>query len=76
MFGRIFIPLEDEDIVVVPAAAVFQVGQLDMVDAVVDGASRRRSVQLGRRLDQDFEVLAGLAAREKVVIRKDAKEAR
>jgi RND family efflux transporter MFP subunit len=75
MFGRIFIPLEDEEVVVVPAATVFKVGQLDMVDVVVDGTIRRRSVQLGRKLDRDYEVLAGLTAGEKVVLAKGGKEA-
>lgn len=73
MFGRIFIPLEDEEVVVVPAAAVFKVGQLDMVDVVVDGTVRRRSVRLGRHLDQDYEVLAGLIAGEKVVLPQGGK---
>ena len=76
MFGRIFIPLEDEEVVVVPAAAVVKVGQLDMVDVAVDGRVRRRSVQLGRKLDQDYEVLAGLTASEKVVVHNGGKEAR
>jgi RND family efflux transporter MFP subunit len=70
MFGRIFIPLEQEEILVVPGAAVLKVGQLDMVDVVVDGTLRRRSVQLGRRLDNNREVLAGLAAGEKVAVRR------
>jgi RND family efflux transporter MFP subunit len=76
MFGRIFIPLEDEEVTVIPVAAVFKVGQLDMVDVVVDGAIRRRSVQRGRKLDQDYEVLAGLTASEKVVVHNGGKEAR
>jgi multidrug efflux pump subunit AcrA (membrane-fusion protein) len=75
MFGRIFIPLEDEELVVVPTAAVFKVGQLDMVDVVVDGTVRRRSVQLGRKLDRDYEVLAGLTPGEKVVLPKGGKGA-
>lgn len=75
MFGRIFIPLEDEEIVAVPAAAVLKVGQLDMVDVVVDRTVRRRSIQLGRKLDQDYEVLAGLTVGEKVVLAKEATEA-
>lgn len=75
MFGRIFIPLEDEEIVAVPAAAIFKVGQLDMVDVVVDGTVRRRSIQLGRKLDQDYEVLAGLTVGEKVVLAKEVTEA-
>ncbi len=48
MFGRIFIPLEEEDVLVVPPEAVRRVGQLDVVDVVEDGQVRRRSVQLGR----------------------------
>ncbi|MCS7270768.1 MAG: hypothetical protein NZ703_06760, partial [Gemmataceae bacterium] len=69
MFGRIFIPLEDEELVVVPASAVFKVGQLDMVDVVTPQGIQRRSVQLGRKVDSDYyEVLAGLVPGEKVVL--------
>jgi membrane fusion protein (multidrug efflux system) len=70
MFGRIFIPLDDEEVVVVPAAAVVRVGQLDMVRVWQDGRTERRSVQLGRRFDQDYEVLSGLKPGEKVVLEK------
>jgi len=68
MFGRIFIPLDDEEVVVVPAAAMIRVGQLDLVDVVTDGQVQRRIVQLGRTLDEGREVLAGLKAGERVVI--------
>ncbi len=60
MFGRIFIPLEQEDVVVVPTEAVRRVGQLEEVDVVEDGAVRRRVVQLGRTLAEGREVLSGL----------------
>lgn len=70
MFGRILIQLDDEEVVVVPAAATIKVGQLDMVDVVEHGEVRRRSVQLGRKLGQDYEVLSGLAPGEKVVLYK------
>jgi RND family efflux transporter MFP subunit len=68
MFGRIFIPLEDEQVVVVPAAAVVHVGQLDMVRVWEEDRLQRRIIQIGRRLDDDFEVLAGLKPGEKVVV--------
>lgn len=70
MFGRIFIPLEDEELIVVPAAAVLRVGQLEMVDVVMaDGTLQRRSVQLGRPVEVNcYEVLTGLAPGEKVVL--------
>ncbi len=68
MFGRIFIPLEDEDVLIVPAEAVRRVGQLDEVDVVEDGAVYRRAVQLGRTLDEGIEVLSGLKPGERVVV--------
>lgn len=75
MFGRISIPLEEESVLVVPAKAIDKIGQLDMVDVVVDGSRRRRHVQLGRLLDQEFEVLAGLKEGELVVVPADGKRA-
>lgn len=72
MFGRISIPLEDEDVLVVPGNAVFRVGQLTMVEVVEDGRTQRRSVQLGRRIVEGYEVLAGLRPGEQVLLRTDA----
>jgi len=69
MFGRIFIPLDDEEILVVPRGAVFRVGQLSFVEVVEDDQQHRRVVQLGRELPEGYEVLAGLRQGERVVIR-------
>jgi RND family efflux transporter MFP subunit len=68
MFGRIFIPLGDEEILVVPAAAVVHVGQLTMVQLLEEGKLHRRAIQTGRQVDDRFEVLAGLKPGEKVVL--------
>ncbi|WP_165070037.1 efflux RND transporter periplasmic adaptor subunit [Paludisphaera rhizosphaerae] len=68
MFGRIFIPLEDEEVLVLPSAAVRRVGQLDEVDVVEDGRVNRRVVQLGRTLGEGREVLSGLKEGESVVL--------
>jgi RND family efflux transporter MFP subunit len=68
MFGRLSIPMDDEEVVVVPATAVLRVGQLELVDVVRDGAASRRAVQLGRDLDGGYEVLAGLTTGERVVL--------
>jgi RND family efflux transporter MFP subunit len=73
MFGRIFIPLDEEEIVVVPTDAVDRVGQLDMVRVVEGQSLRRRSIQLGRKLEQGYEVLAGLRPGEKVVLHQAAR---
>jgi len=74
MFGRIFIPLDHEKILVVPAAAVRKVGQLDLVEVIAtDGQRQRRHVQLGRQLDGLYEVLAGLRPGERVVVPRQRK---
>jgi len=70
MFGRIFIPLGEEEIVTVPAAAVFHIGQLDMVEVLGAEKERgRRAVQLGRKLDGEYEVLSGLKPGKQVILR-------
>lgn len=68
MFGRISLPLDSETIVVIPIAAVKHVGQLTLVDMVEDGNLIRRSLQIGRTIGDDFEVLAGVIPGEKVAI--------
>ena len=68
MFGRLMIPLEDEEVLVIPANAVRKVGQLTMVNVVEDNSMTRRNVRLGRTLDDDVEVLAGLVEGELVVV--------
>lgn len=69
MFGRISIPLGDEMVVVAPKAAIYHVGQLDMVDVLSDNIVHRRMVQLGRLQNGDYEVLSGLKPGEKTVLR-------
>ncbi len=72
MFGRLLIPLDEEEVLVVPAAAVRRVGQLDLVEVVERGASgeqvRRRVVQLGRTFEDRVEVLSGLREGEQVLL--------
>lgn len=68
MFGRLFIPLDDEEVIVVPKSAVRRVGQLTVVDVLVDGKLQRRSIQLGRSFEQGFEVLSGLKPAEVVIL--------
>jgi RND family efflux transporter MFP subunit len=68
MFGRLLLPLEDEEVLVVSRRAVRQVGQLTLVDVVHDGRWQRRVVQLGRTFDDDVEVLSGLRPNERVIV--------
>jgi len=68
MFGRILIPLDDEELLVVPKTAIRHVGQLTLVETADGDMLRRRSVQLGRSIGNEVQVLSGLSEGEKVAI--------
>jgi hypothetical protein len=72
MFGRIIIPLEDEQVLVVPRQAVRNVGQLELVEVIEGGQAFRRAVRTGRTLGKDVEVLSGLRQGEEVALPGDA----
>ena len=76
MFGRIKIPLEEEQVLVIPRRAVREVGQLELVDVVEDGRARRRAIRTGRTLDEDVEVLSGLREGEDVLLPPETAPAR
>ena len=67
MFGRILIPLADEDVLVIPRQAVRKVGQLELVEVVEHGQASQRAIRTGRTLGEDVEVLSGLREGEQVV---------
>lgn len=71
MFGRLQLPLGKEQLIVIPKTALRQVGQLTLVDVVANDRMLRRSVQLGRTLQDQVEVLSGLVPGEKVVVRSE-----
>lgn len=68
MFARMLIPLEIEDVLVVPRKAVRNVGQLELVDVQEAGRIGLRAVRTGRVLDDKVEVLSGLKAGEQVIV--------
>jgi RND family efflux transporter MFP subunit len=75
MFGRLLIPLDEEEVLVIPRTAVRRVGQLDLVEVAETGADggkvlQRRIVQLGRTFGDDMQVLSGLRAGEEVALAK------
>ena len=49
-----------ETVLVVPAAAVTRIGQLESVRLVVDGQVRLRHVRTGKRFGDEVEILSGL----------------
>ena len=70
MFGRLLVPLEEREIIVVPEAAVFRIGQLEVVYVETDRGWRRLFVKTGKRLKGDkVEILSGLKGDEKVALK-------
>jgi hypothetical protein len=51
----------------VPAAAVVQRGQMEMVFIVADGHAQLRLVKTGKRVGPDVELVSGVEAGEKLV---------
>jgi RND family efflux transporter MFP subunit len=68
MFARASLAIGSERVITVPAAAVQNVGQLQTVRVVRDGAVLLRQVSLGRRLGDSFQVLAGLNPGDQVLV--------
>ncbi|MEJ2164868.1 MAG: efflux RND transporter periplasmic adaptor subunit [Desulfobacterales bacterium] len=69
LYGRVDIPYGIYRSLVVPMAAVREVGQLHLVTVLdVDGYPHRRFVTLGRRHDDLVEVLTGLQEGEEVTL--------
>lgn len=68
MFGRLIIPLDEQEVIVVPRSALRQVGQLTTVDVVEKGMLHRRAVQPGRRFEDRMEILSGLKPEETVAV--------
>lgn len=69
MFGRVSLPVGQAERLLVPAAAVQNHGQLDIVEvAGADGCLARRFVRTGRAFGDRVEVLSGLAAGEQVAL--------
>lgn len=68
MFGRVLIPLDEQQVLVIPRKAVRQVGQIDLVDVLEQGRLYRRAVQLGQPIGEQVQVLSGLQPGERVAV--------
>jgi RND family efflux transporter MFP subunit len=66
LFGRMLIPIGERQQILIPESAVLRVGQLTMVDVEESGVLQRRSVQVGRSIRDQVEILSGLVPGEKV----------
>lgn len=73
-FGRVRVPLGMSTTPLVPASAVTQNGQMELVTVVSDGRAHLRIVKTGRRDDGYVEIISGLDAGEQIVVEGIAKD--
>lgn len=66
-FGRVAVPVAETSAIRVPAAAVIQRGQLELVFVVVNGHAQLRLVKSGQRIGGEIELVSGLNAGEQIV---------
>lgn len=66
-FGRVAVPVGEVSSIRVPASAVIQRGQMELVFVAVNGHAQLRLVKTGRRMGDEIEVVSGLNAGEQVV---------
>jgi RND family efflux transporter MFP subunit len=67
MFGRASFPQGQRQVLMLPAGAAIEQGQVQSVMVAQDGYARGRLVTLGQRTGDRVEVLSGLAAGEAVI---------
>lgn len=66
MFGRLLIPVEKAQTLLIPQKAVSLVGQLELVLVKQGSAWQRVYIKTGKTFDNDIEVLSGLTGNETI----------
>ena len=67
MFARIRIPTEKKEQLLIPAAYVKQMGQLDVVWVLENNTPIRRFIRVGQKTGDSILVISGLAEGEKLI---------
>lgn len=68
LFGRVAIPLGETTLPRVPASALVQRGQMEMVFIVADQKAQMRLVKSGKRFGDEVELVSGVNPGEQVVV--------
>ncbi len=68
LFARLYVQIGKTRGLLIPQAAVREIGQLTMVDVLAEGRPTRRQVKLGRQIGEQVEVLAGLQTGERIIL--------
>lgn len=68
LFGRLAVPVGETRAPRVPASALVQRGQMEMVFVVADGRAHMRLVKTGKRFGEEVELVSGVRPGESVVV--------
>jgi hypothetical protein len=71
-FGRVAMPVGETTALRVPASAVVQRGQLEIVFVVSNNKAQLRLVKTGKRIGNEVELVSGVEAGEKIVVENPA----
>jgi RND family efflux transporter MFP subunit len=74
IFGRLWVEEDERTATVVPASAVYRVGQLEMVQVTEEGRVVPRLVKTGLNLGDRVEILSGLREGETILVHPQTKE--
>jgi RND family efflux transporter MFP subunit len=66
-FGRVGIPVSEVSVLRVPASAVVERGQMELVFVIVNKHAQLRIVKTGKRIGTELELVSGVNAGEMVV---------
>jgi membrane fusion protein, multidrug efflux system len=66
-FGRVAMPVGETTALRVPASALVQRGQMELVFIVADNKAQLRIVKTGKRIGDEVELVSGVAAGEQIV---------
>ena len=67
-FARLIVPVGESSSLRIPASALVQRGQLEIVFVAADGRAQLRLVKTGKRFGNEVEIVSGLEGGESVVI--------
>jgi RND family efflux transporter MFP subunit len=66
-FGRVAVPVGNDEVIRVPASAVVQRGQMEIIFVAANGHAQLRLVKTGRRAGNEVEIVSGLNSGENIV---------
>jgi len=68
LFGRVAVPVGETTVPRVPASALVQRGQMELVFIVTEGRAQLRLVKAGKRHGDEVELVSGVSPGEQVVV--------